>query len=479
MLLTLTTTGTPERPATDLGHLLHKHPDRPQATPLASGTAHVVYPEATPERCTAALLLEVDPVALVRGARGGEGFALHQHVNDRPYAASSLLAVAIASVFRTALAGRCTSRPALAAAALPLQVRLPVLPCRGGPDGGAELVRRLFAPLGWDVDARELPLDEEVPSWGASPYVDLRLRGTVRLADALSHLYVLLPVLDDAKHYWVGAEEVEKLLRVGSGWLETHPERELISHRYLARQRSLASEALDLLGGGDDPDALGEAAVLRAAEEAAAAVARPSLAAQRRAVVVELLRQAGARRVADLGCGEGALVAELLADPAFTRIVAADVSSRALAGAERRLRLDRMPQRQRERLALLQTSLTYRDDRLAGLDAAVLVEVVEHVEPSRLPALQRSVFAFTAPRTVVVTTPNAEHNVRFPSLPAGRFRHPDHRFEWTREEFRRWAADVAGQHGYGVRFAGAGPDDPEVGPPTQIAVFTRDGGDAA
>ena len=471
MLLTLTTTGTPARPATDLGHLLHKHPDRPQSSAVASGTAHVLYPEATPERCTAALLLEVDPVALVRSRRG-DGPA--QHVGDRPYAASSLLAVALAQVFRTALAGRCTSRPELAATAIPLQVRVPVLPCRGGTD----LARRLFAPLGWDVDARVLPLDEEVPAWGESPYVDLRLTGTARLADALAHLYVLLPVLDDAKHYWVGPEEVDKLVRTGSDWLAAHPERDLVARRYLAHQRSLAASALERLGDGDDPDAAGEAALLEAASSRGAVAAPPSLAAQRREVVLGLLRAAGGGRVGDLGCGEGALVAELLADPAFTEVVAADVSARALAAAERRLQPERMPERQRARLRLLQTSLTYRDARLAGLDAAALVEVVEHVDPERLPALERCVLGSAAPRTLVVTTPNAEHNVRFGLVP-GEFRHPDHRFEWTRAEFRRWAAAAAAAHGYAVEFTGAGPDDPEVGPPTQVAVLTRtDGGRA-
>ncbi|GAA4972030.1 3' terminal RNA ribose 2'-O-methyltransferase Hen1 [Kineococcus glutinatus] len=463
MLLTVSTTGTPDAPATDLGHLLHKHPDRPQSTALAGGTAHVLYPEATAERCTAALLLEVDPVALVRGPRGGgEGFALQQHVNDRPYAASSLLAVALAQVFRTALSGRCAGRPELAASALPLQVHVPVLPCRGG----ADLARRVFAPLGWDVTAVPVPLDPEVPAWGGSEYVDLRLDGRLRLADALNHLYVLLPVLDDAKHYWVGPQEVDKLVRAGSGWLAAHPERDLVTARYLAHQRSLATSALErLTEGALDEDT---------AEPAAQAPARaPGLAAERRSMVGRLLREAGAGRVADLGCGEGALVADLLADSAFTEVVAADVSARALQRVERRSRPERMPERQRERLRILQTSLTYRDERLAGLDGAALVEVVEHVDPERLPALERSVFEFAAPRTVVVTTPNADHNPRFPSLPAGAFRHPDHRFEWTRQEFRGWARRVAAEHGYAVAFTGAGQEDPEVGHPTQVAVFTR------
>ncbi len=476
MLLLLTLLGDPPGVlAADLGHLLHKHPGRAQSFRVASGTAHVVYPEATDARCTAALLLEVDPVALVRGSGGaGEGFALAQYVNDRPYAASSLLAVALGRVFRTALAGRCDARPELAARPLPLELRVPALPCSGGPD----LAGRLFGPLGWDVDARPLPLDEQQPEWGASRYVDLRLSGRVRLADALSHLYVLLPVLDDAKHYWVGPDEVDKLVRSAGGWLAAHPEAELITHRYLAHRGTLTRDALARLAEVDDapPEALDDAVPLeRGPEGQGEATVELPLAGQRRAAVLAVLRAAGARTVADLGCGEGLLVADLLDEPGVTHVVAADVSARALEVAARRLRLDRMPPQRRARVELLQSSLVYRDERLRGLDAAVLMEVIEHVDPPRLGVLERAVFGEASPRTVVVTTPNVEHNVRYPGLPAGARRHRDHRFEWTRAEFRAWADAAGGRWHYAVRYLPVGRDDPEVGPPTQLAVFTRQG----
>ena len=367
MLLTVTTTASP---ATDLGFLLHKHPGRPQAFGVASGTAHVFYPEASARRCTAALLLEVDPVALVRGP----GDSVTHYVNDRPYAASSLLAVALKSVFGTALAGRCAARPELAAAAIPLEIRAPALRCVGG----AGLAARVFGPLGWDVRAEPVPL--EPAGWGDSAYVDLRLTGTVRLADALNHLYVALPVLDDAKHYWVSTDEVDKLVRAGSGWLAGHPEKELITRRYLAHRRALTDAALARLAESDDLDpAELDNAVPELAPEAAAPepeaepgpqadTGRPvPLAVLRRQAVLGVLREAGARTVADLGCGEGTLTGDLLRDSGFTKVIAADVSARALAQAERRLRLDRMPDARRTRLTMFQSSLTYRDARLNGL----------------------------------------------------------------------------------------------------------------
>ena len=489
MLLTITLT---EPPATDLGFLLHKHPDRMQSFGVSAGQAHVFYPEAGEQRCTAALLLEIDPIGLVRGHRrtgtgGPEAFSLAEYVNDRPYAASSMLAVALGKVFRTAMTGRCDARPELAARPLPLEITLPALACRGGGD----LAGRLLQPLGWDVQATRIPLDPELPQWGGSHYFTVRLAGQVRLADALSHLYVLLPVLDDNKHYWVDDAEIDKLLRAGGDWLAAHPERELITHRYLAHQRTLAATAVARLAEVDDtepealdnavpdaPDSTGPDSTAPGTTGLDTPRRRNSLAQQRREAVLAVLRDtvlkdSAAARVADLGCGEGRLVALLLGEPSVARVLGVDVSHRALERAAQRLHLDTIPDRQRGRVDLLQSSLTYADQRLAGLDAAVLMEVIEHVNPPRVGALEQTVFGAARPGTVVVTTPNAEHNVRFADLGPGAMRHPDHRFEWTRPQFREWAAGVAGRQGYQVRFVPVGPDDPEVGPPTQLAVFTR------
>ncbi|MEZ0089558.1 3' terminal RNA ribose 2'-O-methyltransferase Hen1 [Streptacidiphilus sp. EB129] len=483
MFLTISTSGSSERPATDLGFLLHKHPGKAQSFATSHGLAHVFYPEATDERCTAALLLEVDPIGLVRRGRGkGRGgspdFALAQYVNDRPYAASSLLAVALSSVFRSAMRGRCDLRPELAAEPLPLRIAVPALPAKAGQAGGPDLVRRLFEPLGWQVEAEPVPLDPQFPDWGDSHYVRLELNGTLRLADALSQLYVLLPVLDDAKHYWVSPDEVDKLLRVGEGWLAEHPELALITRRYLARRWSLARSAMERLelarlAEADDREVeeIDNAVPEEPAEEAEP---KPTpLAVQRREAVLEVLRSTGATRVVDLGCGEGSLVGALLQESRVTEVLGVDVSSRALGIAARRLRLDRMTERQAQRVRLVQGALTYTDPRLAGYDAAVLSEVIEHVDLPRLPALEYSVFGAARPATVVVTTPNVEYNVRWESLPAGHVRHADHRFEWDRAQFRAWAGSVADSYGYTVDFAAVGPDDPEVGPPTQLAHFTR------
>jgi 3' terminal RNA ribose 2'-O-methyltransferase Hen1 len=467
MLLEITTT---HRPATDLGYLLHKNPARPQSFTLTFGTAHVVYPEASEDRCTAALLIEVDPVRLTRGsgARGATPESLLEpYVNDRPYAASSFLSVAIAEVLGSALNGTSRDRPALADTPIPLEARVASLPCRGGE----AFLRRLFEPLGYDVDATRSLLDDRFPTWGESPYRSVTLRATTRLKDLLSHLYVLVPVLDDHKHYFVGDDEVEKLLRRGEGWLSAHPDRDAIVGRYLRHRRSLTRAALARLLE-DEGEESEERSVAHADEEAAVE-STIGLASQRIGSVLSVLKAAGARRVADLGCGEGKLLRALLAEREFERIVGVDASHRALEIAEDRLGLARLPERQRSRIDLLHGALTYRDERLAGFDAATLVEVVEHLDPPRLRAFERVVFEFAKPPTVVVTTPNVEFNVHFPNLPAGRLRHRDHRFEWTRAEFRAWTDGVSERNGYDVRHLPVGTEDPRTGPPTQMAVFTR------
>lgn len=471
MLLTISTT---YRPATDIGYLLHKNPANVQSFSLSFGRVHVFYSAASEERCTAALLLDVDTVALVRNRE--HGLAMDQYVNDRPYVASSFLSVAIAEVYGPALNGRCARRPELVMQRLPLQAKISVVPCRDGET----LLKRLFEPLGYAVTAQQHPLDEQFPAWGMSSYYTVTLEATCRLCELLSHLYVLIPVLDDEKHYWIGEDEVEKLLRHGKGWLETHPERELIAHRYLKHKRDLTKDALTRLIPeeavvSDETDEPSEAAAMEEHEsDETTTNGRRGLHEQRLEAVTQSLLASGARRVLDLGCGEGRLLRMLLQHRQFEKIVGVDVSYRALEKAKIRLHLDRLPEMQKERIMLIHGALTYRDRRLEGYDAAAVVEVIEHLDPPRLSAFERALFEFARPSTIVLTTPNAEYNVKFEMLRAGAFRHKDHRFEWTRAEFERWASRVADRFGYTVEISPLGPLDETVGALSQMAVFRKE-----
>ena len=451
----------------DLGYLLHKNPSRVHTFELPFGKAHVFYPELGPERSEAALLLDVDAVGLVRRRSQGAEAGLHQYVNDRPYAASSFLCVAMSHVFGTAMSGRSKERQELADQPLQFDALLTALPCRGG----TELLNKLFEPLGYGIEAKHFHLDEYFPEWGAGPYHTVRLRNRVRLQDLLTHIYVLVPVLDAEKHYWVGEDEVEKLLRKGEGWLASHPERETIVKRYLRFDRKLTGSALARLveEEGADP----EAEELSHLKEEQSIEAPLRLWEQRIGAVLSALRSAAAKTVIDLGCGEGKLLKALLEDRSFERITGMDVSWRTLEIAAKRLHLEQLPPAQKSRIALMHGSLMYKDKRLSGFDAAVVAEVIEHLDAPRMAAFERVLFEQAQPRTVMITTPNSEYNPLFPSLPSGRFRHKDHRFEWTRSEFQRWASDNAERFGYKVRFLPIGAADPIAGSPTQMGVFEK------
>ncbi len=458
---------TTHQPATDLGYLLHKHPDRIYRANLTFGEVCVAFPEANENRATAALLLDIDSVRLVRGGDKPQG-SVGQYVNDRPYAASSFVSVALIEAFSTAMQGRCSGKPELAEQAIPLEIRIPVLRTRL-PE---TMLHELFDPLGYTVEATPLLLDAHFPEWGSSPYYDLTLKGTLRLCDALRHVYILLPVLDASKHYFMDATEVEKLLTKGAGWLADHPRRNWIVRAYLGRKPSLERDALEQLSNVEEQlvaeeNAFDEASAL---PEDLVPERRVSLHTQRHDRVVELVRDLNPKSVVDLGCGDGKLLRKLIPIAGLERIVGMDVSYFDLARARRKLNMDEASPRRRERIQLLHGSLMYKDERLTGFDVGTVVEVVEHLDPPRLAAFERTVFGYARPRHVLLTTPNREYNEVYG---IEELRHSDHRFEWTRAEFNDWAQRVAGEFGYEVLIDEIGEVVEPYGAPSLMGVFSR------
>lgn len=479
MLLTITAEG---ENAAALSFLLHKHPDKLQQVELSVGAAYIFYPECEKEKVTAALLLDIDPIGMVRNAKNfaGKDFLLGQYVNDRPYVASSFMSSAISKAFSSAMNGSCKEHPEFIDMPLALTAKISVLPA---PRGGELLIKRLFEPLGYTVEAERHLLDTQFSEWGYGKYFTLTLKNTLALKDLLSHLYVLIPVLDNEKHYFITQNEVEKLLQKGKGWLEQHPEREIIVSRYLINLKSLVRSAFEVLQAVEDgiiPDTDNEAEQdeLTKIEDTAAAhtqlqkVKKERLHDIRLKLVAEKLKQSGAASVIDLGCGDGKLLRLLLKEKQFTRIAGTDVSYSELEKSQDKLHWNEMPEKQRERISLFQSSLTYRDKRFCGFDAAAVVEVIEHLDPNRLPALEKSLFTYAKPQTIVLTTPNREYNVCYENLSAGKVRHSDHRFEWTRSEFEAWAERVARENNYTVAFFPVGEEEKNIGAPSQMAVFT-------
>ena len=468
MILTITWEG---RNTQDLGFLLRKNPERAQQFELSFGKAYVFYPEVSDERTTAALVLDIDPIDLARGKLGSRDGGLFDYVNDRPYAATSFMSTAISRVFNSAMKGKSAERPDLAAMPLRLTATVASLKDRGDET----LARELFEPLGYTVAVSRSRLDEKFPEWGDSPYIDLTVSGTVKLSDLLNHLYVLIPVFDRQKHYYMSEDEIQKLLNHGEGWLADHPAKERIIKRYFGVRRGMARKVIDRLAAGaeEDEETAEEA---EAAEEAAEEkAARTPLNTQRLAAVKNAVLASGARSVIDLGCGSAPLTAMLLREPQIRKITACDVASVALEKASQRLNMDRLPSVLREKLTLIQGSLTYRDQRFEGYDCACVVEVIEHIEPMRIPAFERVLFEFARPGTVILTTPNREYNVNYGNLGEDHLRHGDHRFEWTREEFRKWTEHIGEKFGYTCVISGIGDLDEAAGQPTQMGVFTRNG----
>ena len=455
MLLTLTTT---HEPATDLGYLLHKHPDRTQVFETKHANVYAFYPDASPERCEFVLYADIDPVKLVRGEAGSSGGGvLEDYVNDRPYTASSMFTTMVNEVLRSAIGGRCKERPELAETPIPLKVRF-------GPmrtDIGRERVERMFCELGYDVTLHDAQGDN--PS-----YVMLELRSERhRVYEVLRHLYVLGTAIDGDRHSYIGEGEVESLVRRGEGWLPEHPDYKWITARFLKRKTSLAEKAVRRLGGeheaGDGRDGLPPPNLPE----------RVSMQRTRLTTVARIIAELGGGRIADLGCGEGGLIMEIAHEPDVREVIGIDISLVTLARAGRRMR--KLAPEIGAKVKLVQSLLDCRDHRWKDVDIAACVETIEHIDLERLPRVERCVFGYARPRAVIITTPNREYNRNYEMVGTERLRHRDHRFEWTREEFTRWCSDTAGQYGYRYRIEMVGPVDDEVGTPTQLAVFQQEG----
>ncbi len=461
MLLTITYEG---KNTQELGFLLHKNPERAQQFELSFGKAYVFYPEVSDARTTAALLLDIDPLDLARGKEGCKDGGLFDYVNDRPYASTSFMSTAIIRVFSTAVSGRCDKRPELVKTPLQLTARLASLK----DSGDEKLAKELFEPLGYTVKTERTILDDSFPEWGGSPYIGLEISGTVRLSELLNHLYVLIPVFDKQKHYYTSEDEINKLLDHGEGWLSDHPYKEKITRRYFDQRRSYARKALDVLLENDITEDSRE----NAAEEK---TAHTPLNTLRMETVKNAVLASGASTVIDLGCGECRLTSLLLNEQQIKKITACDVMVSTLEKAAQKLHLDRMQPYRRDKLTLMQASLTYRDRRFDGFDCACVIEVIEHIEPARIPAFERSVFEFAAPKTVILTTPNREYNAKYEHMQENTLRHGDHRFEWTRSEFRQWTDHICEKFGYTCEISGIGDTDEKLGSPTQMGVFTKNG----
>ena len=448
MILKISTT---HQPAADLGYLLHKNPTRLHEETFPFGKGYVLFPEVSETKAEVALLLDVDPVGLVRG-----GSNYDQYVNDRPYTASSFISSAMLHFFSTAMSGRSKERQEVADIAIPIEFELPVLRAKGGE----ESIRGLLEPLGYALEIEQL----------RGNYFHVEGKITAQIKDVLTHLYILIPVIDNDKHYYVDKNEIGKLTNRAKDWLPTHPLKETIIQKFLRYDKILTKEATLRLAEFE-PDLDEDETPVEEPKEIVEK--KVSLHTQRLEQVTKKLVEIGAQNVVDLGCGEGRLMQMLIKQRQFKKVLGMDVCVRSLEYANRRLHLADASESLRKRVELIHGSLMYRDARIAGFDAAAIVEVIEHLDLARLAAFERVVFDFARPNYVVLTTPNVEWNKTFDLENTGEFRHDDHRFEWTREEFKSWCDQICERFRYRVEISGIGEEHPEFGAPSLMGVFSR------
>jgi 3' terminal RNA ribose 2'-O-methyltransferase Hen1 len=459
MVLNIKTTG---ENANNLGFLLHKHPSRYQTETLPYGTVHMFYPETSKGLCSFVLFVEINSIALARTTKDNynAAFKLGHYVNDRPYVTSSFLTTAISKFLGSALNGKCNKYPNLVEEQFSLAIEVSAVK---SIKGKLQIID-FFEPLGYKVLVEEKLLDKANPNWGTSPYFNLKLEhDSITIKDLLSHLYVLLPVLDNNKHYYVSEDEIEKLLDKGKIWLKNHPAKALITKKYLKFKKSYTQLALEELSEG----VATEIDIISQQKEDK----KISLHQIRLETVVETFKTLNVKTIVDLGCGEGKLLKLLLKETQFQNILGMDISYRSLEIAKKRLYWDTLSEYQKQKIKLIHGSLNYKDQRISGFEGAALVEVIEHLDKPRLESLEQVVFKYAKPKCIIVTTPNREYNVLFEGLKEGQMRHQDHRFEWTRDEFKMWGSRIAETFNYEVIYKPLGDINEQYGGPSQMAIF--------
>jgi 3' terminal RNA ribose 2'-O-methyltransferase Hen1 len=459
----------------ELGFLLHKNPARVHPLDLSFGKVYVFFDEP-PEghQAQVCLLVDVDPLAMVQG-RGGLGHQDALYVNDRPYVASSLLASAVTKVFGTALSGRCKERPELVDREIEWTFAMPFV-ARGSM---LNALFHLFEPLGYEFDPDLLNYDSSVDYATSARPILTRIAVRTTLSEALSHLVVLIPVLDGENHRWVDDGDLVPFVRRVESWLPDHPYGMYILRRALKYQTSLVkafTERFPAITGSMARLPQLEANVWDDATVEAAGCQPLSLNSQRFSAVEAVVSALSPSSIVDLGCGDGSLVSQLVKQTSIQKLVGMDVNPLVLSRARARLEHLSLTKAQTEKIQFIHGSLAYRDPRVKGFDLALLIEVIEHIDAERLETLEHQVFDYGQYSTVVVTTPNREFNDLYVGMEKGKMRHSDHRFEWTRQEFLNWAKRIGDAFGYNYEISEIGAGNPAVGSPTQMAVFSKKAG---
>jgi 3'' terminal RNA ribose 2''-O-methyltransferase Hen1 len=456
MLLTITYKG---KDTQDLGYMLFKNPNRPQSVKLTTGSAYVYYPKVSDEETTIALLLDINSLDLAKGEKGKDvqPQSLFDYVNDRPYVASSFLATAMNKVFGTAISGRGDEYQELVDSKLNLSATIHMFPC----PVDKERINKVFEPLGYEVNYETFLLDNKFPEWGDSKYVNLTVSGNVVLRDLLKQIILLIPVFDKFKHYDVSnQDELNKLLKLGDGWLSDHPEKDFIVNRYLQFKKGLVNKAQEHLKS--DVDEIEESIDKAVTEK------EESLNTTRFNSVINELIKIEAKSVLDIGCSNGKLLEAIRDKMPNIKLAGIDVHLKAVSIADKMAN-----KKDLDKIDFFQSSILYKDKRFKGYDAVTAIEVMEHIDEFKLYLFEKVLFGYINPRVAILTTPNKDYNENYDNINNKGLRHFDHRFEFTKREFESWVTKICSKYGYIYFFKSIGKADEKDQQPTLMVTFMK------
>ncbi|PYF06198.1 3' terminal RNA ribose 2'-O-methyltransferase Hen1 [Ureibacillus chungkukjangi] len=431
-----------------ISYLLAKNPNNLYERRVSGHLVRMFFSQFSEEEVEVTFFVTPDPIELSRN--NSKVYDITSYINDREFVVSSIFCTFLRTALGTALNGKpveeyepWVNHP------FPLEFSFgPVASQLTDQD-----IQSLFQPLGYAVEITYGEADYNMDFKSKSSARFITLKGSTTLQMGLRQLFVLIPVLDNYKHYYIDEQEVEKIVRYGEGWLDKHPKREFILRQALRFK--------EVYGQFENQHTKKE-------NESSPKLRLNDLRYDKIVGKVNQLKRK--ETVVDLGSGEGKLSEKLGFIDGVKEILAVEPSESATLKALKRFEKaaqDKNFVKPRQIFG----SLFYYDERLKGKDVLILCEVIEHIDEYRLPKIIQTILQDYRPRTLIITTPNQEYNEVYGM--GGDYRHPDHRFEWTREEFQTWCKTQNENHEYNIAFDGIGEEHELHGYPTQMCLFTR------
>lgn len=431
-----------------ISYLLSKNPSNLYERNHKGHLVRLFYSKFTETELEVTIFVTPDPIELIKN--NSNSYDITHYINDREFAVSSIFCSFIRSALGTALNGQ-PKEEHIKWVDHPFPFTFEFGPVVSTLTD--EKLMNLFEPIGYEVTINRPEIEYSIPIKTKSSARYISIKGMKTLQEGLRHLFVLIPVIDNYKHYFIDEKEIEKLERYGEGWLEQHPLRDLI-YRQALRFKEIYS-----LVENSSKD-----------EKKIEPVKKVRLNELRYEKIVNTVSEMKPRSVVDFGSGEGKLSVQLGFVEGITEILAVEPSeSASLKALERFNKV-----KNKEKFVnpeLLWGSLFYYDERLKDKDVIILCEVIEHIDESRLPKAMDTLLHDYQPGALIITTPNRDYNELYDM--EEHLRHNDHRFEWTRAEFRQWCTERNHGNDYELLFDGIGEEHASQGFPTQMCVFKR------